>query len=310
MGCAFYMKLFLHIKNHRITCFLVVIVILILSIGLWGYRNNFFESTLTNEKHISYSFTISNTTNTAIKDINFYTWAPVAKNSSQQSKSLKSSHIYELINDQSGNKCLKFSLKNIPPLGDEIITIDAALLVSTRDIESVSEKTILSPESLKASDKDFEKKDFIASISKKLADPSPKITADNICRWLNTNISQIEYTPRERDIKTILMTKSGDCTEMMNLFIEIARASGLKIRGVAGYRCPRDMVIRPYEFHNWVEIYTGFRWVPVDPSQPDSFWKTKNHIAFKIIEKDKSRSIPVDFNRFYIEGDGISACMN
>lgn len=62
-----------------------------------------------------------------------------------------------------------------------------------------------------------------------------------------------------------LESKEGDCTEHAVLFSALAKIAGIPTRLVTGlvYVGP---VRRVFGYHEWVEVYVGGQWVPMDPT--------------------------------------------
>lgn len=62
-----------------------------------------------------------------------------------------------------------------------------------------------------------------------------------------------------------LESKEGDCTEHAVLFSALAKIAGIPTRLVTGlvYVGPTRRV---FGYHEWVEVYVGGRWIPMDPT--------------------------------------------
>lgn len=108
-------------------------------------------------------------------------------------------------------------------------------------------------------------------------------------------ISQIT-TQREGAIVALQAPKTAVCMEFTDVFIALARASGIGARRVVGYAYTDNPKLRPTStesdvLHAWPEYYDTVRklWIPIDPTWGnttggvDYFSKTDfNHIAFAV----------------------------
>lgn len=73
-----------------------------------------------------------------------------------------------------------------------------------------------------------------------------------------------EYVPSFSNALEVYRSGRGDCTEYSVLFVALARAAGLPARVAVGsaYWPPGN----GFGWHAWAEIWTGERWVSVDPT--------------------------------------------
>lgn len=84
--------------------------------------------------------------------------------------------------------------------------------------------------------------------------------SQKIMSWINSNIKWTYDS--NTDVLDTLKTKKGDCTERSDLFITLARASGVPADFSGGYLIDIDSL----GGHAWAKIYLNNRWVEVDPS--------------------------------------------
>jgi hypothetical protein len=84
--------------------------------------------------------------------------------------------------------------------------------------------------------------------------------------------------PEPVPVLHLIETPNGDCTEHAQLFVTLARASGIPARTAAGLMYMGDK-IQAFGPHAWAEVVLDGRWVPVDPA-----WKETEvdaaHIRF------------------------------
>ncbi len=256
-------------------------------------------------RQIRYGYTIQNKTNRAIKNAVFKTYAPVKQTSSQLCKSLTVSHPYELKEDKSGNQILVIRFETFPPYASKIIKIKADMLFAKmpnkRDVDS---DKYLKPQPFVESGNPE-----IIAAAKKLDKNQTLLTAENIHNWVAGHIDYAGYVSRERGALYALKKKKGDCTEYMDLFVALCRAGGIPARGIGGYICTKNTILKPVDYHNWSEIYHKGRWQIVDTQKKKFMEQQSNYVAMKIIvpESDKNKNV---FNRYEIDNDSLKVKMN
>ena len=116
------------------------------------------------------------------------------------------------------------------------------------------------------------------------------------------------YSARDRGALYALREKKGDCTEFMYLFVALCRRAQIPARGLGGYVCPKNMILRPTDYHNWAEFYADGRWYIADPYRKVFMPQTLEYVATRIIGVTDS---PLgDFARFRFKGEGLKVEMN
>ncbi|MCK4823252.1 transglutaminase domain-containing protein, partial [bacterium] len=222
------------------------------------------EPVYTIPRHIRYSFTLQNRTNRLLEKAEFWTYAPAKQTPTQKCLRVETSHPYKLISDDRGNQILHFAFHNLAPYNTRIITVKADLLLSGTP-NLVSEKDLrdyLHAEKYCESDNPE-----ITRLAKKLKGPETVKTAENIFRWIADNIQYTGYLRNARGALYALQNKKGDCTESMYLFTALCRANGIPARGVGGYVCSQNAILRPSEYHNWAVFYHDGIWSIADPQR-------------------------------------------
>ena len=117
------------------------------------------------------------------------------------------------------------------------------------------------------------------------------------------------YSPKDRGALYALKKRKGDCTEFMHLFAAISRASGIPARGIGGYVCNTNMILRPSDYHNWVEFYEDGAWRIADPQKRVFMENQSHYIAMNLI--GESTKNPMGrFHRFRFTGDGLKVKMS
>lgn len=255
---------------------------------------------------IRYSFTLSNTTGQAVPKAQVWLYGPVKENSTQKVIEIKASYPYELIVDDKGNQVLYFSLADISPYMDKIITIEAKLLLSKKNKNDKlkDSKIYLKPEKYIESDNPE-----IALISKVLKVANPIKTSENIFKWITKNIKDAGYTLKDRGALYAFKNKAGDCTEQAYLFAALCRANNIPARVIGGYVCANNKALRPEEYHNWAEFYNNGKWLIADPQKKVFMGKQSDYIAMEIISESNNNPMQKS-HRFRLEGEGLKVRMN
>nr|WP_320192687.1 transglutaminase-like domain-containing protein [uncultured Desulfobacter sp.] len=257
-------------------------------------------------RHISYSFTLRNTTGQLIEKPEFWTYAPLKKTPSQSCTDLQTSHAYTLITDELGNQILHFSLPTLPPYGSKTITIQANLIMSdTPDmVKVINLKPFLKSEKYIESDNTE-----LLTLARRLKASAPSTTAERIFQWVTNHITYSGFSGKNRGALFALKSKKGDCTEFMYLFTALCRANGIPARCMAGYVCSKNEILKPGAYHNWAEIYEGNTWQVADPQKHIFKQHSSQFIVMRILGKVKENPMG-SHHRFRFKGQGLKVKMN
>lgn len=254
-------------------------------------------------RHIQYSFLLQNTTNHVVKDVRFWTYAPVAQTSTQKCIRVDSTEDHALIKDELGNQILHFRFEELPPYSTRKITIQAQLKLNDSPIRLSTNKNLyLGPERYVESDHPE-----IQLLAEKFTTGSPFERANSVYRWVAGNVRYSGYTKDNLGALYALKNRRGDCTEYMWLFVAICRASNIPARGVGGYVLNKSDTLEPSAYHNWAEFYDNGLWYISDPQRSMFVKDAVQYIAMQIIGPAKN---PMgDANRFLIQGQGVEVKM-
>jgi hypothetical protein len=85
--------------------------------------------------------------------------------------------------------------------------------------------------------------------------------AANLARWVASTIIGT-YDVATGTALATLRNKRGDCSEFANLYVALARASGIPARLVAGWSWQPGGFVR----HAWAEYLDGGSWTEIDPT--------------------------------------------
>lgn len=264
------------------------------------------QPTYSISRNIQYSFTIRNTTNSMVKEAEFWAYAPVKQTGTQCCGRLESSHPCRLITDDSGNQILHFTFDNIAPYTTRIISIKADLLVSVKP----NPIPVRNPQSFLRTEKYIESDDpSLRNLALKLKARESLKTAEKVFHWVANNIRHAGYLKNDRGALYALKNKVGDCTEFMYLFAALCRANGIPARCIAGYICRESSPLKPTGYHNWAEFYEDGTWRIADPQNRVFMKDHSNYIAMKLL-KGSPDNASLQFNRFRVKGRGLTAKMN
>ncbi len=284
-------------------------VILVLTAGsvlYFKHKSNVVSYTV--PKQIRYSFTVQNTTNRLIKNAGLFVYAPVKQTGTQLCKAIEASLPYELEIDSLGNQILRFSFDTLPPYATRIINIKTDLMLSNQQNrlpdQNKNQDEFLNPEKYVESDQPEVVKKAQALKKKEAVD-----TAEGIHNFVAGHIQNSGYIRNERGALYALTRKAGDCTEHMDLFTALCRATGIPCRRMGGYICGRNKILAPGDFHNWAEFYHQGRWLLADPQTRVFMQKTDDYVAFRIIS-DTCQNSMQGYNRFRVQGEGVTVKMN
>lgn len=258
-------------------------------------------------RHVQWRFTAQNTEGRLLPFGELWVHAPVARTSAQVCGRVRSSHPHESVRDALGNQVLHFGFTNLPPYGVKVLRIEA-------DVELLAQP--LSIAVAETEKRRYLKPDHFVEIEdaefRRLA---PWLTGTNaidkakeIYRWMNENMKCGAYSAKDRGALHALREKQGDCTEFMYLFVALCRRAQIPARGLGGYVCPQNTVLRSANYHNWAEFYDGERWQLADPHRKVFMSSKADYVATSIIGSEDS---PMgECPRFRFKGDGLNVEMN
>ncbi len=273
---------------------------------LWSRNGSDQENVYTHPRMVRYAFTVTNATNQVVRGSELWVRAPVKQTANQQCGEITGSHSFTIAQDAIGNQVLRFALTDMPPYGNRIITVTAALMMADTPGRTSLEnrESWLSAEPfVEADDPDIEDE------AKKLSAGKPMETAAAIHAWTADRITYSGYVANERGARYAYKNQKGDCTEYMDLFVALSRAAGIPARGLGGFICPESANLAPAGYHNWAEFYDGKTWQAADPQNRMFLTKARDYVVMRVIsaaqEKQEQR-----FDRFRINAEGLKVMMN
>jgi transglutaminase-like putative cysteine protease len=233
------------------------------------------------ERTIKYSLTVKNPTNKPVKNAAFWLHAPLQQGVYQLFDELASVHSYRMEVDDAGNQRLHFNVDLLPPYGSKTYAVTAKLKLAAQPnmIPGIDSEAFLGEEAFIEVNQPK-----IQQLAKRLAADSDLGTVKNIYRWVTTNIKKSGYIKREQGALQTLLTKSGDCTNTMYLFSALSRANGIPTRNMAGFTTKENTVLRPRDYHNWVEVFVDGKWQLVDPDREIYMENAQDYIAMTLLK--------------------------
>jgi transglutaminase-like putative cysteine protease len=259
-------------------------------------------------RHAQYGFTLQNTRGNVLPLAELWVYGPAARTSSQTCRQVRSSHPHRVMADTLGNQVLYFAFTNLPPYGVKIITVEADVDLTPTLPESAGNtetdvRAWLKPERFV----EIEDPEFLR-LAPSFGQTNTAAKAEAIFRWVSRNVKDDGYSAKDRGALYALREKKGDCTEFMYLFVALCRRAGIPARGLGGYVCPKNTIVRATDYHNWAEFYEGGRWHLVDPNRKVFMPRTSEYVATRVIGTTNS---PLgSFGQFHFRGEGLTVKMN
>ncbi len=263
----------------------------------------------TPRRHVAYGFTLQNETDRPIERVEFWTYGPVKQTATQRCDRLQASHPCKLISDRFGNQILHFTFLDFPPLGSKIISIGATVSLSESPLPTDDGNL----EAYVPAGKYMESQSLpVVELAGSIIQKKDARAPEAFFRWITENIRNDAYTRQERGALTCLKTRRGDCTEQMALFVALCRAAGIPARGLGGYVCDGDRMLKADDYHNWAEFQTHGLWRLADPQKRVFAQNPSRYIAFRVITgtADEADSPMGAAHRFRFEGEGLRVRMN
>lgn len=284
-------------KRLRKAAFFTGLLAVALCLRLYFFYQGSEVSYSTTSKTLRFNYTLSNTSAGFIPAADFSIKIPMTIDGIQKVEAINSSHKNELVQTNTGEQSVHFSIENISPYASKVI--DLTLVVTTSDrpqYERINTADYL------AAEKYIElESPAIKALAPQLKGSSPEETARSIYEWLINNVTSLSYTADSKGAQYLIEKRSGDCTELMYGFVALARANGLPARGVTGFWIPTEStIINAADYHDWAEFYDGRRWVLVDANKKffDSLYE--NYIAVGAVYESAS------LERFSVENKSIN----
>lgn len=235
---------------------------------------------------IAFRFSIENTSNQVIRDPKLSIFLPGKDQTYANRLQIEANFPHSMIVEKTGNEKSDFIWDVLPPYSSKIISIKNTLQIweHPRKIACSDLNAYLKPEPFIESDNPQ-----LKALADRLRQTSPLDTARQIFDWVSQNMTYKGYVRQSRGALYALKYRTGDCTEYAALFVALCRAAGIPARIVGGFSCPRDMVVRLGDYHNWAEFYLDNRWQLADPQEKVFMRNDKYYVVFKKVSPSEGR---------------------
>lgn len=234
----------------------------------------------TSPRHISYSFVVENPTNRALRNVRFWTYAPVKRTAEQWVERVDANALSTVELDALGNQRLWVEIPLLKPFGKQNVDIRVdMLLADDGNTDTVSD----------ASPQDLAKQRFVPVDDARIRaraeafrnQPRPVKAAYD---WVASHLSESAYVAADHGALHALETGKGDCSEHMYLLASTLRAMGHPTRLLSGAVASHDSRLSASQLHNWVSVQRGDGWQGIDSEAGEFDTSGKGYIAFRVID--------------------------
>lgn len=253
---------------------------------------------------VQYGFEIENRGSEVVRDVEFWTYAPVKLTSTQKFENLTVSHPYELIEDELDNQVIHLKFDVIPPYATKIVTVQAELSMS----DTPNPLPLIDSEAFLKAEKYIESEhaDIRTVATSFPGDGESDVEA--IYNWTADHIQGVAYVREDRGALYALHKKSGDCTEYTYLFTALCRAKGIPARPFGGYVLSENGKLASESYHNWAEFYLDGTWQLADPQMKVFEERPSRFIAMNVISNGAKNPMN-GMQRFRFTGKNIFVTM-
>lgn len=242
------------------------------------------------DRTVRYRFEVRNDSSHVLKDVAFWALGPVARTAFQKSGKIEANHPFEQTRDGLGNEILHFRFDTLAPYASRQVTVTAHLNLAQepQPLEGVKPADYLAAEKyMPVTDPQ------LIELAASLKGNGGEETARQTLEWVNKNIRYAGYTADRRGALYAFRSRSGDCTEYMDLFSALARIGGIPTRGLGGFVTSEDTLFRVANYHNWAEVYLDGRWQVADPQNGVFEQGPSRYIAMQVLGNPKGEKAPL-----------------
>jgi transglutaminase-like putative cysteine protease len=228
---------------------------------------------------LRYSLTVINPSSSHINGAEVHLVAPLSSAETYSIHSLEVSHPYELEKKETkradvGNEFFKINV-SLSPFSRKAILINARL--KERSSSGPGPTQIEPTDVFLRNDPYLALTDpSVIRLASSLATNSTDISAENLYTLIRNHISVAPMHPsRQGVVKTISMRK-GDCTDLAELVVSVARLKGIPARLVSGFMYLSKNPGSLSTLHDWAEIYKNGGWQIIDTTLPPNSDSSRN----------------------------------
>jgi transglutaminase-like putative cysteine protease len=258
------------------------------------------------DRTIKYSLTIKNPSNRPVKQATFWIYTPLQQGVYQILDHIESTHPYRMERDESGNQRMVFTVEHLPPFGQKRYTVTARLRLSEQpnSMSAIKPQDYLTEESfIELSEPE------IKQLAQRLSEKSDQRVLKKIFHWVTANIENVGYISREQGALQTLKSKTGDCTNTMYLFSALSRANGIPTRNMAGFTTKENALLKPRDYHNWLEVFVDGQWQLIDPDKEIFMEHAADYIAMTVLKDTPTKESQLS-QRLFGGSENIEITMN
>ena len=263
------------------------------------------------ERTVRYSFVLKNGTNQTIRDVTFSAFAPVKETPFQSFQSITASAPFELKSDGHGNQWLDFSLSEIGPYGDRVITVTATVVMRSISSSELPAFFDVIPVPWRTPSLDPWHPKVLGALQSIGPVSNQSSALDWLGRatmWVHSSIEDVGYVSRDLGAHYAIAERKGDCTEFMHALVELARLNRLPAVAVAGFRASAgSQLLEASDYHNWAMVYSGTGWFVSDPHANVFASKQDEYIVFNLLDSSREQT---NSQRFFSHDNRIMAAMH
>jgi hypothetical protein len=263
-------------------------------------------------RRLRYGFTIRNRSGAVVPLSQLTVRTPLARTPWQRCVRATSRPAGKAVTDDRGGSLLRISFTNLPPFASRHVWVDVDLLM--RDVPDLAERECadgnvrwMPPVSTNPIGVFDYRDDAFDRPARRLGGMGADETAGRIHKWVGSRVHRRIAGGSNRGALRAMRERVGDCSELMALFVALARKRGVAACGVGGVACDGDAVLRPADYHNWSVFRGESGWRIADPDQGVLRKGGSRFVAFEWID---GRLLPDDYVRRYrVTGEGVRAEM-
>ncbi len=232
---------------------------------------------------LRYRFLVKNRTGKTLESAQIRTFSPLNLTATQRLDKLNSTEAFKPVRDNFGNNIMEFIITKFPPYASMVIDIEAQLMMAKepQPLGLISQDYYLRNEAFFNLDNEE-----IVKVAGSLHNEDDEESSRAIYDWVKKNLSYAGYIASDHGAGYAIRTRQGDCTEYAYLLAALARINNIPARVIAGYVYDNNAVLRPQDYHNWVEFHVNNRWNIVDPLNDVFFSQKASHVALRIMGGD------------------------
>lgn len=232
---------------------------------------------------LRYRFLATNKTGGMLEGVKVTMFSPIELTATQKLLEMKANEPFDVVEDKAGNRVMQFVFDRVPPYGTRIINLEAQLMMAKSPQPILADR----PSAYLGDGPLFDLDNTeIQQKADSLSAASQRQSARAIYDWVGNYLNYAGYIASDRGAAYAMRTQRGDCTEYAYLLAALARLNDIPARIMAGFVYENNAILRPHDYHNWVELYVDGRWQIVDPLNNAFFTDRASHVALRVLGGD------------------------